>query len=131
MSRNIRKRMIFFLNSFNPSVFRLKKMNKTHFGFYLIRFSIEKPIFLVAIGPLSGELRWKRTFLGSILVKVFYLYQGLCEYQKRDLSKTIFTLISPKVTLKDPAIGPPSEIFNFFSRVFWNPSSFFWQVKSE
>jgi len=32
-----------------------KKMNKTHFGFYLLRFSGEKPVFLVAIGPLSGE----------------------------------------------------------------------------
>jgi len=36
-------------------VSRLKKMNKTHFGFYLIRFSGEKPVFLVVIGPLSGE----------------------------------------------------------------------------
>jgi len=90
-------------------------MNKTHFGFYLIRFSGEKPVFLVVIGPLSGEFRRKRTFLGSILVKVFYLYLGLCEYQKRYFSKTIFTLIPPKVTLKDPAIGPLSEFFNFFS----------------
>jgi len=47
-------------------------------------------------------------------LKFFYLYQGLCEYQKRDLSKIIFTLIPPKVTLKDPAIGPLSEFFNFF-----------------
>jgi len=93
----------------------LKKMNKINFGFYLIRFSGEKPVFLVAIGPLSDEFWWKGTFLGSILVKVFYLYQGLCEYQKWDLSKTIFTLIPPKVTLKDPAIGPLSEFFNFFS----------------
>jgi len=30
-------------------------MNKAHFGFYLIRFSGEKPVFLGAIGPLSGE----------------------------------------------------------------------------
>jgi len=30
-------------------------MNKTHFGFYLIRFSAVKPVFLVAIGPLSGK----------------------------------------------------------------------------
>jgi len=29
-------------------------MKKTHFGFYLIRFSGEKPVFLVEIG-LSGE----------------------------------------------------------------------------
>jgi len=33
----------------------LKKMNKINFGFYLIRFSGEKPVFLVAIGPLSDE----------------------------------------------------------------------------
>jgi len=99
---------------------RLKKMNKTHFGFYLIRFSSEKPVFLVALGPLSGEFWWKRTFLGSILVKVFYLYQGLCEYQKWDLSKTIFTLIPPKVTLKDPAFGPPSEFFIIFFSQVWH-----------
>jgi len=41
----------------------------------------------------------------------------LCEYQKRDLSKTIFTPIPQKVTLNDPAIGPLSEFSNFcFSR---------------
>jgi len=90
-------------------------MSKTLFGFYLIRYSAEKPVFLVAVGPLSR----KRTFLRSILVKVFYLYQGLCEYQIRDLSKTIFTLIPQKVTLKDLAIDPLSEfLIFFFSREF-------------
>jgi len=86
-------------------------MNRTHFGFYLIRFSGEKPVFLVAMGPLSGEFWWKRIFLGSILDKVFYLDQGLCAYQKWDLSKTIFTLILPKVTVKYPVIGPQSDFF--------------------
>jgi len=43
---------------------QLKKMNKTHFEFYLIRFSGEKPVFLVAISPFSGEFWLKKDIFG-------------------------------------------------------------------